>query len=114
LSTSTLQVDGNNDLYLVDGRNLGVLRDIDAVVQDVRLQTLQRLGENIYNVNDGVDYFGTMFSNQQSYDNARKSLINAIKASPEVRSVESLSITKAGELLTFEAQASTNFGTIAI
>lgn len=69
-----------------------------------------RLGEDIYNVNNGVDYFGTVFTPQQNYDAARKSLQTAILAVPDVLSIESLTITVDVNTFNFVAEISTIYG----
>lgn len=114
MSTSTLQVNSNNDLFLPDGKNLSILTGIEAVVQDVRCATLMRKGEDVYNVLAGVDYFGYIFTPQPSYDNARRSLISAIESSPEVLTVESLTMTITENTLSYEAKTRTVYGQIAI
>lgn len=110
MSSSTLQVNGNNDLYLPDGRNLTLLTNIDACVQDVRLNCLMRYTENIYDVNEGVKYFEYIFTPQQSYDDARRSLATAILANSDVININSLTMDISGNTLTFTAQILTIYG----
>ncbi|ATW57893.1 putative structural protein [Pseudomonas phage tabernarius] len=114
MTTSTLQIDSNNDLYLPDGRNLVLLTGTEAVVQDVRCATLMRKGEDVYDVLSGVDYLGYIFTPQPSYDNARRSLISNIESSPDVLTVESLTMTVTENTLTYEAKIRTTYGQIAI
>lgn len=114
MSTSTIRTDANNDLYLADGRNLQMIYDVDAVVQDVRAATLMRTGEDIYNVRAGVDYLQYVFTPQPSYDDARRSIINAIQASPDVLNVETLDILVADNVFSFEARIRTVYGQITV
>lgn len=110
MASLTIQTDANNDLYLADGRNLVMISGIDALIQNVRQACLMRLGEDIYNVNNGVDYFGTVFTPQVNYDAARKSLQTAILNVPDVLSIENLTITINGNNFDFEADISTVYG----
>lgn len=110
MASLTIQTDSNNDLVLPDGRNLFLLSGLDAVTQNVRHACLMRLGEDIYNTNNGVDYFGTVFTPQQNYDAARKSIQTAILNVPDVLTIESLTITITGNTLEFEADITTTYG----
>ena len=110
MASLTIQTNANNDLYLPDGRNLNLLTGVQAVVQNVRHACLMRLGEDIYNVNNGVDNFGTVFTPQQNYDAARKSLQTAILNVPDVLSIESLTITIDANTFEFVAEISTIYG----
>ena len=114
MATSTLQCNANNDLYLVDGRNLGLLTGVKAVAQDVRLATLMRSGENQFNIDEGVKYFETIFTPQKDYDAARQSIIDNIEASPDVLSVDQLNITIQGDEFDFEAQVNTAYGRLPV
>jgi hypothetical protein len=110
MSSYTIQANENNDIYLPDGRNLSMLSGMDACVQNVRLACLMRLGEDVYNQVMGVDYFGTIFTPQQNYAAARKSLIDTILTVGDVLGVDSLTITAEGNTFNFVASIRTTFG----
>jgi len=93
MATMTIACNENNDMYLVDGRNLGFLTGAPACAQNILQKTLMVLGENQYNTADGVDYFGTVFTPQPDYDLARESLENNILEAPDVTGISSLTIT---------------------
>lgn len=114
MATATLQCNSNNDLFLPDGRNLVVLTDMEALKQNILQATLMRLGENIYNINEGVDYFGTVFTPQQNYDAARKSLIDTILAVPDVLNIESLEIQITGNTFNFQAYINSVYGQMVV
>lgn len=114
MATSTLETDLNNDLVLVDGRNLNVLVDVDAIVQDVRAATLMRTGEDIYNTLAGVDYLQYIFSPQPNFDDARRSIITAIQSSPDVLTVDSLTIETGDNIFNFVAQIKTIHGRLTV
>lgn len=111
MAISTLQCNANEDLYLVDGRNLGILTGQDAVVQSVRQRCKMRLGENQFNTQEGVDYFGSIFSPQPNIDAAFVSIQNAILSTPDVLSVESLSINVSGGVFSYTANITTIYST---
>jgi hypothetical protein len=93
MATKTLQANALNDLYLPDGANLVVLSGAPACQQNILQATLLRIKEDIYNQNNGVDWFGTVFTPQTNYDAARASLSTQILNCPDVLSIESLTIT---------------------
>ena len=110
MALTTLQCNADEDLYLPDGRNLAILSGVDAVVQGIRQRTKMRGGENIFNVGEGVDYFGSIFSPQPDYDNARKSISDAILSCPDVVSIEQLIITIADNKFAYVADIMTIYG----
>jgi hypothetical protein len=110
MAISTLQCNANEDLYLPDGRNLAILTGQNALLQSVRQRCKMRLGENVFNTQEGVDYFGTIFSPQPNYDAARVSITDAILSTPDVLSVESLTITISGNTFTYVADIQTIYG----
>jgi hypothetical protein len=73
-----------------------------------------RLGENIYNINEGVDYFGTIFTPQQNYSAARKSLIDAILAVPDVVSIDSFALYITGNTFNYVANINTIYGPMTV
>jgi hypothetical protein len=107
MAISTLQCNDNEDLYLPDGRNLMLLTGQDAVVQSVRQRCKMRLGENQFNTQEGVDYFGSIFSPQPNLDNAFVSLSNAILSTPDVLSIESLTINVSDGVFNYVANITT-------
>lgn len=113
MTTATIQVNENNDIFLPDGRNLTILVDAPACAQNVRQAGLMRKGENIYNVDEGVDYFGTIFTSQPDYDAARQSIAREILNSPDVIGIESLTIEIDGEVFSYEANINTIYGKMA-
>lgn len=114
MATSTIKTDSNNDIF-IDAQNNWVLIDgLDAVMQDVRAETLMRSGEDIYNTQKGVDYLGSVFTPQPNYDDARQSLVTAIESSPDVVRVESLTITIDGEVFNYSADILSSYGPLTV
>jgi hypothetical protein len=124
MATMTLACNAQNDLYLVDGRNLGFLTGEDACAQNLQQKCQMVLGENQYNTADGVDYFGLVFTPQPDYDLARDSLESNILECPDTLSIPSLTIsteyvTNPNSGLTeaqfaYQAQVSTIYGTVPL
>lgn len=114
MATLTLACNGNNDLYLVDGRNLGWLTGAEACAQNLTQKASMRLGENQYNTTDGVDYFGTIFTPQPNYDAARQSLATNLLRCPDTLSIESLAITIDGDVFEYEAYVHTIYGPVTV
>ncbi len=124
MATTTIACDENNDMYLVDGRNLGFLTGKDACAQNLKQKSLMVFGENQYNVNDGVDYFGTVFTPQADYDLARESLENNLLECPDVTGISSLTITPTTivnpnsgldeQAFQFEADIATVYDTVTV
>lgn len=114
MATATLQVDDKNDLFLPDGRNLVVIVGAPACLQDALSKTRMRKNEDIYNVGNGVDYFGTIFTPQPDDSAARKSIIDNIQASPDVLGVDQLNIAISGDSFTYEAQIMTLYGPLPL
>lgn len=110
MATSTFACDENNDLYLPDGRNLMIISGAQACAQNIKQKSLMRKGENQFNVNDGVDYLGAIFTPLPSYDAARKTISDNILACPDVISIEQLTITIAGEVFSYQALVNTVYG----
>lgn len=114
MSTSTIKTNSNNGFFLDESHNLVMLTGIDAVTQDVRAATLMRSTEDPYNQNAGVKYFEFIFTPQQSYDEARKSLAANIMASPDVTGINQLTIDISGEKFTYVAQVMTIYGPLTV
>lgn len=114
MATSTLQTNENNDLYLPDSRNLVILEGVDACRQNVDQAVKMRLGENPFSTGEGVDYFGAIFTPQQSYDDARQSLIDNISACPDVVGVDELTIDVVDNTFVYSATVSTIYGQVAV
>lgn len=114
MSTRTIQADEHNDIAMDDGRNVAFIEGSDACAQNLLEKTLMRLGENQYDTTDGVDYFGTIFTPQPSFDDARQSIIKNLLECPDVISIRSLTIAIEGDVFTFVAQIVTIYGPIKV
>lgn len=114
MSIKTIKTNSKNDMILADGKNIVFIIDTPALEQSTREYGLMRLGENPFNTEDGVDYFGTMFSSPKDLDGARASLAKALVKHPDVLSIESLVITESNNKLFWTARLNTIYGTANI
>ncbi len=114
MATATIKTTENNDFYVDEFNNMVFIEGVDACAQDTRSNCLMRVGENIFNVREGVGYFEYIFAPQQSYEEARKSLATAILASPDVISIEQLTITIDGEVFNWSARVMTIYGPVTV
>lgn len=112
MATTTIQCDVNNDIAMPDGRNVVLITGAVACAQNMQQKSLMRLGEDEYNVNDGVDYFGTIFTPQPNYDAARSSIATNLLRCPDVISIESITIVIDGDKFQYEADVNTVYGTL--
>ncbi|WGN90787.1 hypothetical protein [Burkholderia phage vB_BglM_WTB] len=110
MSSTTIQTDENNDIFLPDGRNLGLLTGVAAAVQNTTQKCLMRKGEDLYDQTNGVEYLESIFSPQPDFDSARRSILDNILRVPDVTSVESLDITISGNTFNYVAQIVTIYG----
>lgn len=114
MASVTLATNLVNDLYLVDGRNLSLLAGAEGCAQRVGQSTKMRLGENIYNTDEGVDYFGLAFSPQPDLDGLRVSIATNILAVPDVTGISTLDVSASGNNINFAAKINTIYGQISV
>lgn len=110
MTTLTIKVNENNDIYLPDGRNLFIIENQDALVQTIGLAHKMRKGEDLYDVNNGIDYLGVVFTSPVDEDSARQQISNAILKKADVLGIETLTLTISENVLAFEAQIVTAYG----
>ena len=114
MTTSTIQTNEFNDLFLADGQNLVVISGIPACSQNINQATLMRASEDIYNTLNGVLYFECIFSPQPNPDGARESIANNILACPDVIGIDSLSISISANSFNYAAIVDTIYGPISV
>lgn len=114
MSTATIQVNDSNDIFLPDGRNLSILSGAAACAQNLRQAGLMRTAEDIYDLANGVDYLGTIFTPSPDFDAARQSIGAAILKNPDVISIEKLTIDIQGDIFYYEAQVLTSYGRLTV
>jgi hypothetical protein len=111
---STIEDDEFNDIFVKDGRNIVLISGAPACAQSLKNKGLMRLGEDQYNIEDGVDYFNTVFTPQPNYDAARSSITQNILAVPDVLSIQSLTINVIADIFTYSAEINTIYGVVPV
>ena len=114
MATLTIQSNDVNDIFLPDGVNLSLLSGVAACEQNILQKTQLRLGEDIFNTGNGVDYFGTMLTSTPNLDAARASLIAQIESCPDVLGVSSLTLSIADGVISYTAQVQTIYGPLPV
>lgn len=112
MSIRTFKTDSNNDLILPDGKNIQIISGEPALQQSTRQYGLMRRGENPFNVNEGVDYMGTIFASPKDLDGGRASLAKALVKHTDVLSIESLTLSEADNEVLWVARLNTIYGTV--
>ncbi len=110
----TIQDDEFNDIFIKDGRNIVMISGAVACAQSLKNKGLMRLTEDQYNIEDGVDYFGTIFTPQPNYDAARATIVQNILAVPDVLSIQSLTINVIADIFTYTAEVNTIYGAVPV
>jgi hypothetical protein len=108
-----LQVDANDDLDL-NGGELALVRDADAIGQHVRIRLQTWLGETPYNVAAGVPYVQVIFD-PNTTDLARRFILQQqILATPGVTGVEfdSVSVNTQSRVLAISGRATCQDGPV--
>lgn len=114
MAIMTIKTDTNNDMILADGKNVSFISGAAALSQSIREYGLMRKGENPFNVDEGVDYFGTVFASPKDIDGARASLAKVLVKHPDVLGVESLILTESNNELFWTARLNTVYGNVEI
>ncbi len=103
-----------NDIAFTDGVNIAFIDGSDACAQNLRQKSLMRLGEDQYDTQDGIDYFGTVFTPQPNFDAARQSLVANLLRCPDVISIKQLDINVIADVFFYRAQIVTVYGPVNI
>lgn len=112
MSIKTIKTNQNNDMILVDGKNIGFITGEEALAQSTREYGLMRKGENIFNTEEGVDYMGTVFTSPKDLDGARASLAKALVKHPDTLGIESLVLTESNNEVFWVARLNTIYGSV--
>lgn len=112
MAISTIKTDKNNDMILADGKNIVFISGQEALQQSTREYGLMRKGENIFNTDEGVDYFGTFFASPKDLDGARASLAQVLVKHPDVLGIESLVLTESNNEVFWAARLNTIYGSV--
>jgi hypothetical protein len=109
----TLKLDKNNNL-IISQKNINVIDGIDACSQDCinRLGLIQ--GENPYNIDEGIDYFGEILGIIGNNEYYKDVFTNRIKENEEITEVNNIEISKDNNELKVEISINSIYGNITI
>jgi hypothetical protein len=99
-----------NDIYLTPDGNISLSFDIQAALQACAQAAKTLLGEMIFNINQGIPYFQTVWVGVPNIQQFTAALRGAFLAVPNVIEVISLITSQVGNALTYTAIIRTSFG----
>lgn len=112
--TRTIASDSNNDLYLADDGNLAIVTGLDAVLQAAQQAAQTIKGEMVFDVEEGLPNFDTVWSGRPSLPVWEAHLRRAILAVDGVQSITELILSVSDNVLSYSATISTIYGAGAI
>jgi hypothetical protein len=99
-----------NDLYLNADGNISLSFDLQAALQACAQAAQTLLGEMVFNVNQGIPYFQTVWVGVPNVQQFTAALRAAFLAVPNVVEVISLVTSQQNDSLTYSAIIRTSFG----
>jgi hypothetical protein len=99
-----------NDIYLDSNNNISVSYDLEAVLEACAQAAQTVLGEIIFNVNQGIPFFQTVWIGVPNIQQYTAALRVAFLNVPNVVEVVSLMTSQVNNDLTYTAVIRTNFG----
>lgn len=110
----TIATNENNDLYIDSSGNLAVSYDIYALSNVIKNKALTTLGEPQYNIQDGIPYFETIFTDTPSIDLYQAKLIKDIENTENTERVVSFEYTDSNGILNYKATIQSTYGEIEL
>jgi len=111
---TTLAIDSNNDLIVTTLKNISMVRDIDAIAVVAKTSASAVLNEMIFNQDQGVPFFDTIWGGQPNVQRAEYEIKNAILAVDGVSDISSFQIFVSGGVLSYNAIIKTIYGEVAL
>jgi len=108
--TRTLAVDPNNDLYLGGDGSLAIVTDLQATLQAAQQAAQTQLGEMEYAVDQGLPNFAVVWNGAPNISQFDAALRRALLGVAHVTGVRDLTITRAGNTLSYEVTIVTDYG----
>lgn len=107
---NTLKLDNNGDLCLCKKDNLAILTDLKAIIQTCENYVKATLNEMIFNYNNGVPYFQTVFSANVNIPLFENSIKNRLLQVDGVEKVLKVEAKQESETLSYIAYIQTIYG----
>lgn len=106
----TFSVNSSNDMYLDEFGNIAFAYDLTAITQQCQQAAKTLLGEMVYNINDGIPYFQTLWVGTPNIAQYTSALRRAFLAVDGVLEVVSLITSHSGNTLSYTAVIRTIYG----
>lgn len=110
----SIATDENNDIYLDEFGNLAVVTGLDAVAQVCRNTVLTAYGELIYDVDVGIPYFETVFTDPPNIELFQNAVVEALQNVEGVTRVKGFEYAVNGGILSYTAEIQTIYGDMTI
>lgn len=111
MTTLSLAVNAAQDLFVGPDGALATTTDLAAVMQAAQHAAQTLLGEMIYATDAGIPYFDVVWNGNPNLAQFEAYLRRAILAVEGVTRITDLSVTPAGNTLTYRATIQTVYGT---
>lgn len=108
---TSLQIDKDNNIVVSD-HNVTTVSGITACAQDVRTRIGLCRGEDPYDTERGIDFFGTILGRYGGIEYIRNVIRDRIMDSDEIIGVTNLTVTKQGDNTEVNAEILSTYGGI--
>ena len=105
-----IAADSNNDLYIGPDGSLAMATELEAVMQAAQQAAQTQLGEMIYAVDQGVPNFASVWNGAANISQFEAYLRRTLLAVDHVTGISDLTITVAGNKLSYTATIETDYG----
>ena len=112
--TLTFETNEDNDFIIGDDGNLSLVSGINAISVVCQSQALVEKGEVEFDIEQGIPRFDAVWNGVPNIPRFDSALRNTILAVSGVKSIESLTISTASNVLSYTATIKTDFGTLTI
>ena len=110
--TTTVATNAHNDIYILPNGNLSITTGQDAVLQACATASKLQLGEAIYQTNLGIPNFEVVWNGTPNLAIFETYLRQALLSVDGVITVTSLNISVSKNVLSYQAQIESAFGTL--
>jgi hypothetical protein len=110
MTISTFAVNSVNDIYLAPIGNIAFAYDLTAITQQCQQAAKTLLGEMVYNINQGIPYFQTLWVGTPNVAQFTGALRRAFLSVGGVLEVVSLITSQSGNTLSYTAMIRTIYG----
>lgn len=108
----TLSLDDSNNLTVANN-NLVLKSNIDACAQDAKTRVGLYLGENQFDLDEGIDYDNEVLGKAGGENYFRSAIINRLQ-NPEINSIYGVSVEKINDTLQVETEMDTIYGIVRL